>query len=163
MASKWKDGPATIQVAPSVLTLNTPMVRILQSPPPSFAIVRDYLEAIEAKMECVLRDASTDGASDVLWPIYRLHHQRSRYLFAMYKDGKIEPSLYKYLCAMRYVDVHLVSYWKKPEYANLCCLHCIEHKPTDDKVCICRVPERYLGKQCGTPCAACGCRGCGGY
>ena len=80
---------------------------------------------------------------ETVWPIYRLHHERSRYIFNMfYKKKEISRELYQYCLDQKWADAILIAKWKKPGYQKLCCLNCIQRK--DDTVCICRVPKENL-------------------
>lgn len=64
--------------------------------------------------------------SEVLWPILRLHHQRSRYIYDLYYKKKVvSRELFEYLLREKFVDGQLVAKWKKPGFENLCCLQCI--------------------------------------
>lgn len=139
------------------------MARILIDPPANFCVVRAYLEAIDAKMDAVLSDGSGDGPRAGVWAVYRLHHQRSRYIFKMYESGQIDTALYRYLCDFKYLDTHLAGFWKRRGYENLCCLRCIDPCSKSNNVCVCRVPERHSDQQHAVECGYCGCRGCSGY
>lgn len=140
------------------------MPRVACNPPDTFHIVKEYLDAIEEKMSEVLGRAHSGSLKKDIWAICRLHHQRSRYIFAMYKDEKIDADLYKYLCRHRFVDQELVSRWKRGGgYENLCCLRCIDPVSKNNTVCVCRVPEHLSGGRHEIECDFCGCRGCAGY
>lgn len=139
------------------------MARILTNPPPNFHIVKTYLEDIDSKMDMILNDKSINNLKTGIWDIYRLHHQRSMYIFKMYENKQIDTALYKYLCESKYVDIHLVGLWKKKGYENLCCSRCIDSCSKNNNVCICRVPERYSDQQHEIECDNCGCKGCSGY
>ncbi len=48
------------------------------------------------------------------WPIFRLHHQRSRYIFDMYyRKKKISRELYEWCLREKYADAALIAKWKK--------------------------------------------------
>uniref|UniRef100_A0A674E1S7 Protein BUD31 homolog n=1 Tax=Salmo trutta TaxID=8032 RepID=A0A674E1S7_SALTR len=102
--------------------------------------------------ELRLSPSSRDGASrresegGVLWPIFRLHHQRSRYIFDLfYKRKAISKSWYDYCIKESYADKNLIAKWKKQGYENLCCLRCIQTRDTNFGTnCICRVPKSKL-------------------
>ncbi len=105
-----------------------------------------------------------------LWPIFRLHHQRSRYIFDLfYKRKAISrgmvvgyslvafvsmrvvklwfsfAELYDYCIREGYADKNLIAKWKKQGYENLCCLRCIQTRDTNFGTnCICRVPKGKL-------------------
>lgn len=52
------------------------------------------------------------------WPVFRIHHQRSRYIYDLfYKRKAISRELYDYLLKNKYADANLIAKWKKV----LCC------------------------------------------
>ena len=115
-----------------------------------------------------LRDAENEPHEgkrrvETLWPIFRLHHQRSRYVFDLYykRKGMISKDLYEYLLREGYADANLIAKWRKPGYEKLCCLRCIQARDTNfGTTCICRVPKEKLEKGLNVECVHCGCRGC---
>lgn len=71
---------------------------------------------------------ATDGKRkpEIVWDIFRLHHQRSRYIFDLYyKKREISRELYEFCLRERWGDAGLIAKWKKPGYERLCCLQCI--------------------------------------
>ncbi|KJE92008.1 cell cycle control protein cwf14 [Capsaspora owczarzaki ATCC 30864] len=99
-----------------------------------------------------------------LWPIFRIHHQRTRYIYDMYYKRKvISKELYEFLLKDNYADANLIAKWKKQGYENLCCLRCVQTKDTNFQAnCICRVPRASLEEGKAVECVHCGCTGCGG-
>uniref|UniRef100_A0A7N9IHD3 Protein BUD31 homolog n=1 Tax=Macaca fascicularis TaxID=9541 RepID=A0A7N9IHD3_MACFA len=81
-----------------------------------------------------------------LWPIFRIHHQKTRYIFDLfYKRKAISRELYEYCIKEGYADKNLIAKWKKQGYENLCCLRCIQTRDTNFGTnCICRVPKSKL-------------------
>lgn len=54
------------------------------------------------------------------WPVFRIHHQRSRYIYDLfYKRKAISRELYDYLLKNKYADANLIAKWKKVLY--YCC------------------------------------------
>lgn len=99
--------------------------------------------------------------AELLWPIFRIHHQRSRYIYDLYYKRGISKDLYEYLVRMGYADQNLISKWRKPGYETLCCLRCIQAKDSNfGTMCICRVPKAKLEQGKVVECISCGCRGC---
>lgn len=98
------------------------------------------------------------------WPIFRLHHQRSRYIYDLFWERHaISRELYEWCLAEGVADKHLIAKWRKPGYERLCCLRCIQPKDTAfGTMCICRVPKKQLAEDTIVECVHCGCRGCGG-
>nr|XP_020760951.1 protein BUD31 homolog [Odocoileus virginianus texanus] len=99
-----------------------------------------------------------------LWPIFRIHHQKTRYIFDLfYKRKAISRELYEYCIKEGYADKNLIAKWKKQGYENLCCLRCIQTRDTNFGTnCICRVPKSKLEVGRIIECTHCGCRGCSG-
>ncbi|CAG2174876.1 unnamed protein product [Oppiella nova] len=146
-----------------------PKVRRARSKPPpeGWELIEPTLEELEAKM----RDAETEThegkrKTESLWPIFKIHHQRSRYIYDLfYKRKAISRELYDYCLKQRIADQALIAKWKKQGYENLCCLRCIQVRDTNFGTnCICRVPREKLEDPNGTTreCVHCGCRGCSG-
>lgn len=98
------------------------------------------------------------------WPIFQLHHQKSRYIYELYHKRKaISKELYDYCIDMKVADAALIAKWKKSGYENLCCLRCIQPRDTNfGTCCVCRVPRDKLGDDRLIECHHCGCRGCSG-
>lgn len=106
--------------------------------------------------------------NESLWPIFRIHHQRSRYIYDLfYKRKAISKELYDYCLKQGVADANLIAKWKKTGYENLCCLRCIQSQETAfGTSCVCRVPRSSLaGDASGSrvvECVNCGCPGCSG-
>ncbi|AFZ79079.1 g10 protein family member protein [Theileria equi strain WA] len=142
---------------PRIKTLNT------KPPPDGWDLLAETLESLDEKMKAAERE-SGDGKrrSEVLWPIFRIHHQRSRFIYEMfYQKRLISRELYDYCVKEGYADVNLIAKWRKQGFEYLCCLRCIQtssqHFGTS---CICRVPKRDLEPGKVIECVLCGCRGC---
>ncbi|KAI8868147.1 protein BUD31 [Ramicandelaber brevisporus] len=128
----------------------------------------DDIEPTLLEFEDRLREAttaSTDGLrkSESTWPILRLHHQRSRYLFDLYyKRQLISRELFDYcIDAKQLGDRMLIAKWRKSGYERLCCMRCVQSSETAfGTTCICRVPRRDLEPGKVVECVHCGCRGC---
>jgi len=123
---------------------------------------------------------------ETLWPIFKIHHQKSRYIYDLYYKRKtISKELYEYCIKQSVADKNLIgklkiiieisllflsvcftfflAQWKKQGYENLCCLRCIQPRDTNfNKKCICRVPKEKLEEGKVVECVHCGCRGCSG-
>ena len=73
----------------------------------------------------LVENAPHDGKrkAETYWPIFRLHHQRSRYVFELfYKKKQISRELYEYCLKAKWADAALIAKWKKDGYEKLCCL-----------------------------------------
>merc|ERR1719429_434151 len=93
-----------------------------------------------------MREAETEDHEgkrkvEALWPIFKIHHQKSRYLFDLfYRRKAISRELYDYCIKEKIADANLIAKWKKQGYENLCCLRCIRletptSRPTASAVC----------------------------
>eukprot|EP00050_Salpingoeca_kvevrii_P006516 m.289923 g.289923 ORF g.289923 m.289923 type:complete len:175 (+) comp12213_c0_seq1:1074-1598(+) len=145
---------------------NMPRISRSQKPPPEgFELIEPTLDELDDRM----REAELDSGEgkrkvEVLWPIFRIHHQKSRYIYDLYYKRKaISRELYEYCLKEGIADRDLIAKWKKQGYENLCCLRCIATQNTNHgTACICRVPKSKLEKGRIIECVLCGCRGCGG-
>lgn len=134
------------------------------NPPKEFEKVRPFLDSIEKEMRKLENAPLCIRQQENYWPIFQLHHQRSRHIYNLRKTGEISNDLYKYLVSNGFADHELICYWNKAGYEHLCCLRCVQ--PLDSKygkVCICRVPQRSMDVKQMVECDNCGCRGCSGY
>jgi bud site selection protein 31 len=132
--------------------------------PPGFSDVQDKLLEFERKMR-EIENESHEGKrkNEAVWPIIRLNHERSRYIFNMYhKDKTISKELFDFLVKERFVDGALVSKWRKTGYEKLCCMQCIQQKDHNyGGTCICRVPAKDRpDPEKPIECPHCGCHGC---
>ncbi|VDM97658.1 unnamed protein product [Thelazia callipaeda] len=139
--------------------------RLRKQPPEGWDLIEPTLDEFEAKM----REAETDPhegkrKTETLWPIFKIHHQRSRYIYDLYyKRQVISKTLYQFCLDTKLADEKLIAKWKKQGYENLCCLRCIQTKDTNFGTnCICRVPKSKLDVGRVVECVHCGCRGCSG-
>ena len=97
-----------------------------------------------------MRDAENEShegkrKAESLWPIMRISHARSRYVYELYyKREAISRELYDWLLKEGYADakyvfkfllsfqplivyyISLLAKWKKTGYEKLCCLRCIQ-------------------------------------
>ncbi|UYV82450.1 BUD31 [Cordylochernes scorpioides] len=133
--------------------------------PDGWELIEPTLEELDQKM----REAETEpheGKRKVesLWPIFLIHHQRSRYVYDLYYKRKlISKELYDFCIKKKIADPNLIAKWKKQGYENLCCLRCIQTRDTNFHAnCICRVPKEKLEEGRIVECVHCGCRGCSG-
>jgi bud site selection protein 31 len=146
-------------------------------------LIEPTLDELEGKMrEAELAPHEGKRKVETLWPIFKIHHQKSRYLYDLYhKRQTISKELYDYCIKQSIGDKNLIgkleilikifflflsfvlAQWKKQGYENLCCLRCIQPRDTNfNKKCICRVPKDKLEEGKVVECVHCGCRGCSG-
>lgn len=51
---------------------------------------------------------------EALWPIFKIAHQKSRYIFDLYhKRKEISQELYEFCLEQGYADRNLIAKWKK--------------------------------------------------
>lgn len=140
-------------------------LRVRGQPPDGWDLIEPTLEELEAKMR-EAESESHEGKRRVesLWPIFKIHNQRSRYMYDMYyKQQVISKELFDFCIKNKLADQALIAKWKKQGFENLCCLRCIQVKDTNFGTnCICRVPKSQLDENRPLQCNNCGCRGCSG-
>eukprot|EP01054_Gregarina_sp_Poly1_P008593 Gregarina_sp_Poly_1__8592@NODE_50_length_17596_cov_118_903303_g43_i0_p9_GENE_NODE_50_length_17596_cov_118_903303_g43_i0NODE_50_length_17596_cov_118_903303_g43_i0_p9_ORF_typecomplete_len185_score26_51G10/PF01125_17/1_8e68_NODE_50_length_17596_cov_118_903303_g43_i01144812002 len=143
-----------------------PKVRTLDKkrrPPAGWELMESTLEELNARMREAEREPHEGKRKcEALWPIFRIHHQRSRYVYDMYfKKKAISKELYEWCLREGHADRFLIAKWKKTGYERLCCLRCIQTQSSAfGSTCICRVPKRDLADDKLIECVHCGCRGC---
>ncbi|RSH89465.1 hypothetical protein EHS25_002014 [Saitozyma podzolica] len=110
-------------------------------PPEGFEDIQDVLEDYEKKM----RDAESESHEgkrkvESVWPIMRLSHARSRYIYDLYyKRELISRELYDWLIKQKYADADEVE---------------------EERLREALVPKASLKKGTVVECPHCGCRGC---
>ncbi|KAF8403239.1 hypothetical protein HHK36_011340 [Tetracentron sinense] len=130
--------------------------------PNGWELIEPTLRELEGKMREAENDPH-DGKRkcETLWPIFKIAHQKSRYIFDLYiRRKEISKELYEFCLDQGYADRNLIAKWKKSGYERLCCLRCIQ--PRDHNfatTCVCRVPK-HLREEKVIECVHCGCRGC---
>ncbi|KAL3527730.1 hypothetical protein ACH5RR_012386 [Cinchona calisaya] len=130
--------------------------------PEGWELIEPTLNELQAKM----REAENDPNDakrkcEALWPIFKIAHQKSRYIFDLYHRRKeISKELYEFCMDQGYADRNLIAKWKKPGYERLCCLRCMQPRDHNfQTTCVCRVPK-HLREEKVIECMHCGCRGC---
>ncbi|CCH42006.1 hypothetical protein BN7_1545 [Wickerhamomyces ciferrii] len=135
--------------------------------PGGYDSIKPTLDEFDDKMKDVQSKAltKTGKKNEALWDIFRISHQRSRYIYEMYYKKKvISKDLYDWVLKNRKINANLIAKWKKQGYEHLCCVKCIQgNESNNGGTCICRVPRATLEKNEKikfTQCVNCGCRGC---
>lgn len=134
-----------------------------KKPPGGYDKVEPTLTKLLAKLKDAQKQSlKAETKTTSLWPIFKLNHQISRYVYLMHYERKlISKELYGYLLRQEYVNADLIAKWKKQGYENLCCVRCIiVSEKNHGTTCICRVPKDKLGDRDNDGCITCGCRGC---
>ncbi|CAF0752120.1 unnamed protein product [Didymodactylos carnosus] len=140
-------------------------VRKNKPKPEGWELIEPTLDELDGKMrEAEIAPHEGKRKVETLWPIFKIHHQKSRFLFDLYfKRKAISKELYDYCIKESIADKSLIAQWKKQGYENLCCLRCIQPRDTNfGKKCVCRVPKEKLEEGKVVECVHCGCRGCSG-
>ena len=100
-----------------------PKIRTLRTkrPPKGWELIEPTL----LEMMNMMRDAESEPHEgkrkvEVGWKIQKLHHQRSRYIWDLYKNKKeITRELYEYCLKEKWADKFLIAKWKKEGYEKL--------------------------------------------
>ncbi|KAL5718931.1 hypothetical protein ACHQM5_011782 [Ranunculus cassubicifolius] len=130
--------------------------------PEGWELIEPTLLNLKAKMREAENDPN-DGKRncEALWPIIKIAHQRSRYIYDLHQKGEISDELYEYCLDKREADRNLIAKWKKPGYERLCCLQCMQTRDHNfGSTCVCRVPKQMREESRVIECVHCGCRGC---
>ncbi|KAI8922753.1 G10 protein-domain-containing protein [Entophlyctis helioformis] len=120
-----------------------------KAPPEGWELIEPTLTELGRKMrEAENEPTEAKRKVEATWPIMRLHHQRTRYVYDIFFRRKaISRDLYNYCIKEGYADALLIAKWKKPGYEKLCCLKCIQPKDTNfSTTCICRFQRRSSKK-----------------
>ena len=136
-----------------------------KAPPEGWELIEQTLEDLESKMrEAEVSSHEGKRIVEGLWPIFKIHNQKSRYIYDLYYKRKaISKELYEYCLNENIADRNLIAKWKTQGYENLCCLRCIQTRDTNFSTnCVCRVPKTKLEEGKVVECVHCGCHGCSG-
>ncbi|KAL6840287.1 hypothetical protein ACP4OV_030097 [Aristida adscensionis] len=83
--------------------------------PEGWELIEPTIRELDAKMREAENDTH-DGKRkcEALWPIFRISHQRSRYIYDLYYRRKeISKKLYEFCLDQGYADRNLIAKWKK--------------------------------------------------
>ncbi|KAK9215033.1 hypothetical protein WN944_007036 [Citrus x changshan-huyou] len=120
--------------------------------PEGWELIEPTLRELQAKMREAENDPH-DGKRkcETLWPIFKIAHQKSRYIFDLYYRRKeISKELYEFCLDQGYADRNLIAKWKKPGYERLCCLRCMQPRDHNfQTTCVCRVPKNLREEKVG--------------
>ena len=133
-----------------------------KKPPKGFDIIEPQITELIQRLKDA-ENAPSEGKRKVesIWPILRIHHQISRFIYETFKKKEISRDVYEYCIDQKIADAKLIAKWKKKGYEKLCCLSCIQNKNNNNNTtCICRVPKDKLEFGRKIECIHCGCGGC---
>lgn len=105
--------------------LNMPAIRHAskrKAPPAGFSDIEDDLLVFANKMKDA-ESAPSEGKPrhQVHWPIFRITHERSRYVYELYYEREaISRELYEWLLKNGYANAALIAKWKKMGYEKVC-------------------------------------------
>jgi bud site selection protein 31 len=93
-----------------------------KAPPAGFSDIEDDLLIFSNKMKDAENASSNNiPRHQVLWPIFQISHQRSRYVYELYYEKEaISKELYDWLLKNGYADAMLIAKWKKTGYEKVC-------------------------------------------
>lgn len=130
--------------------------------PAGWETIEPQLQELQQRMREAENDSSEGKRKpESIWPILRIHHQMSRYVYEVYNKKQISKEVLEYCINEKIADSKLIAKWKKPGYEKLCCLMCIQQKNHNfGTTCICRVPKDKLDDGKHFECIHCGCGGC---
>ncbi|GLT51275.1 hypothetical protein SLA2020_246960 [Shorea laevis] len=83
--------------------------------PDGWELIEPTLRELDAKMREAQNDPR-DGKRkcEALWPIFKISHQKSCYIFDLYyKRNEISTKLYEFCLDQGYGDCNLIAKWKK--------------------------------------------------
>ena len=98
-------------------------------PPEGFDDIEDTLLEFANKMKDA-EHAPHEGKKrhEVLWPIFQISHQRSRYIYDLYYQKEaISKALYDWLLKNGYADANLIAKWKKQGYEKVSLIFLFVH------------------------------------
>ncbi|KAH0941490.1 hypothetical protein HID58_001127 [Brassica napus] len=83
--------------------------------PEGWELIEPTLRELDAKMrEAEMDEHDGKRKCEALWPIFKLSHQRSRYVYDLYYRRKeISKELYEFCLDQGYADRNLIAKWKK--------------------------------------------------
>lgn len=86
-----------------------------KAPPEGWELIEPTLEDLGRKMrEAETRPDDNRRKVEITWDIFRLHHQRTRYIYDIFfKRNAISKELYEYCLKHKYADAALIAKWKK--------------------------------------------------
>lgn len=138
-----------------------------ERPPPveaEWRVLEGTLGELRAEMRRAEQaDSTSQRRAEAHWPVWRLNHQRTRFVHQALLDGRISKATLKWAAQERLVDGALLAMWQRQGYEHLCCMRCVQAGETaaPDSVCICRVPRHQRADPTALlQCQNCGCRGC---
>ncbi|OAE20881.1 hypothetical protein AXG93_3256s1270 [Marchantia polymorpha subsp. ruderalis] len=112
--------------------------------PQGWELIEPTLRDLDMKMR-EAENESHEGKRkcEALWPIFKISHQKTRYIYDLYYRRKaISKELFEFCLDQGYADKSLIAKWKKAGYEKLCCLRCIQPRDHNfNTTCVCRVPK----------------------
>ncbi|EOA17580.1 hypothetical protein CARUB_v10005939mg [Capsella rubella] len=92
--------------------------------PEGWELIEPTLRELDAKMREAEMDTH-DGKRkcETLWPIFKVSHQRSRYVYDLYyRREEISKELYEFCLDQGYADRSLIAKWKKDTNVYAACV-----------------------------------------
>ncbi|KAM7041070.1 LOW QUALITY PROTEIN: protein BUD31 homolog [Acridotheres tristis] len=130
--------------------------------PDGWELIQPPLDELDQKIEETEPHEGKRKVVECLWPIFRIHHQKTSHTFDLFDKRKAISRELEYCIKEGYAE-NLIAKWQKQGCGNLCCLRCSQTRDTNFGTnCICRVPKSKLEAGRIIEHTHCGCRGCSG-
>ncbi|XP_062096995.1 protein BUD31 homolog 2-like [Humulus lupulus] len=84
----------------------------------SFIGIKSLIEPTLRELQSKMREAENDPHDgkrkcEALWPIFKIAHQKSRYIFDLYHQRKeISKELFEFCLDQGYADRNIIAKWK---------------------------------------------------
>uniref|UniRef100_A0A7S0ZER5 Protein BUD31 homolog n=1 Tax=Timspurckia oligopyrenoides TaxID=708627 RepID=A0A7S0ZER5_9RHOD len=116
----------------------------VKNAPVGVEVVESVLEKHEIRMrEVMLEEVEDKMRSELTWGVHRIHWEKNREIWNMYKDNKISKKVLDFLMKQKLIDHALLNRWNKPGYERLCSTLVLSKSNTNfGTTGICRVPLR---------------------
>ncbi|KAI6172488.1 Phosphatidylinositol transfer protein alpha isoform [Aphelenchoides besseyi] len=103
------------------MSLQQKLRRYRKKPSVGWDELEPKLEEFDTKMrEAEAEPHEGKRKTEALWPIFRIHHQRSRYIFDLFwKEEKISRELYQFCLDAKIVDSQLMAKWNTKTRADI--------------------------------------------
>lgn len=110
--------------------------------PPGMKELTPLLEEFETRTREALNEETEDKRrNEITWPMHRLHYEKNRRIYELYRSKNISKPLLDYLIAQKMADGKLIAKWRRPGYERLCSLAVITKSNMNfGGVGVCRIP-----------------------
>ncbi|CAK9159569.1 unnamed protein product [Ilex paraguariensis] len=115
--------------------------------PEGWELIEPTLRELQAKMREAENDRH-DGKRkcEMLWPIFKIAHQKSHYFFDLYHRRKeISKELYEFCLDQGYADPNLIAKWKKVCLTSLFEISRLVFSPSLSYLCCSNLVLNHIG------------------